>query len=220
MNDRNPEGIYYGKKVYLTFDDGPTKYTDEILDILDEYNVKATFFVIGHEDEVNKERYKRIVNEGHILAIHSYSHRYKDIYKSIEEFDKDFTKLWKLLYDTTGYTPNLYRFPGGSLSLREGKASEYVRYLEDKGMTYYDWNVVNGDAEGKDYTEEQMIAKVLSGVAQKKTSVVLMHDGQGKHKTVTTLPNILDALISGGAEVLPMDDTVPLIQQIKATSVK
>ena len=218
---RNPDGIYYDKKVYLTFDDGPTMHTDDILDILAQYNVKATFFVIGHEDDVSKERYKRIVNEGHVLAIHSYSHKYQDIYKSIENFDKDFTKLWNLLYDTTGYTPTLYRFPGGSLGfLGRSKMKEYVRYLDEKGMTYYDWNVVNGDAEGKNYTEEQMIDNVLNGVARKKTSIVLMHDGEGKHKTVATLPDILDALISGGAEVLPMDETVPLIQQIKASSLK
>ncbi|NLO08427.1 MAG: polysaccharide deacetylase, partial [Clostridiales bacterium] len=218
---RDPDGIYYDKKVYLTFDDGPTMHTDDILDILAQYNVKATFFVIGHEDDVSKERYKRIVNEGHVLAIHSYSHKYQDIYKSIENFDKDFTKLWNLLYDTTGYTPTLYRFPGGSLGfLGRSKMKEYVRYLDEKGMTYYDWNVVNGDAEGKNYTEEQMIDNVLNGVARKKTSIVLMHDGEGKHKTVATLPDILDALISGGAEVLPMDETVPLIQQIKASSLK
>lgn len=221
IDDISPEGIYYGKKVYLTFDDGPTYNTDLILDILDEYNVKATFFVIGHTDEVSKERYRRIVNEGHILGMHSYSHKYKDIYKSIEDFDKDFTKLWKLLYDTTGYTPNLYRFPGGSLSfVNKSKIKDYVNYLDDKGMTYYDWNVVNGDAEGKDYTEEEMIDYLLNGVARKNTSIVLMHDGEGKDKTVATLPAVLDALITGGAEVLPMDENVQLIQQIKAKSVK
>lgn len=215
------DGIYHNKKVYLTFDDGPTKHTDEILDILADYDIKATFFVIGHNDEVSKERYKRIVNDGHVLGIHSYSHKYKDIYKSLENFDKDFTKLWNLLYDTTGYTPTLYRFPGGSLGfLNNDKMKDYVNFLNEKGMTYYDWNVVNGDAEGINYTEEQMIDNVLNGVARKKTSIVLMHDGDGKSKTVATLPDILDALISGGAEVLPMDDTTPLIQQIKASSLK
>ena len=216
---RDPNGIYYDKKVYLTFDDGPTKHTDKILDILAEYNIKATFFVVGREDDLSKERYKRILKEGHVLAIHSYSHKYSYIYKSLENFDKDFTKLWNLLYDTTGYTPSLYRFPGGSLGmLSKSKMKEYVKYLNEKGMTYFDWNVVNGDAEGIDYTEKQMINNVLNGVAQKKTSIVLMHDGEGKDKTVATLPKILDALVSGGAELLPLDETAPLIQQIKASS--
>ncbi|TAH72802.1 MAG: polysaccharide deacetylase, partial [Anaerolineaceae bacterium] len=221
QDSRDPNGIYYNKKVYLTFDDGPTKNTDLILDILADYNIKATFFVIGQNDDISKERYKRIVDEGHTLGMHSYSHKYNELYKSIEDFDKDFTKLWKLLYDTTGYTATLYRFPGGSLNFtKKSKIEQFSNYLSDKGMTYYDWNVVNGDGEGINYSEEQMIENVLSGVARKKTSIVLMHDGQGKSKTVATLPKILDALISGGAEVLPMDETVPLIQQIKATSVK
>jgi len=218
---KDTQGIYHEKKVYLTFDDGPSKNTDKILDILADYNVKATFFVIGSTDEENLKRYKRIVDEGHTLGMHSYSHNYKEIYNSLEDFDKDFTKLWKLLYDTTGYMPSLYRFPGGSLNqVSKQDIREFIRYLNKKGITYYDWNVVNGDAEGKDYTEEQMIENVLTGVAKKEVSIVLMHDGTGKDKTVATLPKILDALISGGAQVLPLDENVPLIQQVKASSVK
>jgi len=216
-----PRGKFHDKRVYLTFDDGPSRNTDKILDILAEYNVKATFFVIGSSEEEDLKRYKRIVDEGHTLGMHSYSHNYKILYKSLEDFDKDFTKLWKLLYDTTGYMPVLYRFPGGSLNLASNhNMKDFIRYLNEKGIIYYDWNVVNGDAEGKDYTEEQMIDNVLSGVAKKKTSIVLMHDSNDKKKTVATLPKILDALISGGAQVLPLDENVPLIQQIKTSSVK
>ena len=216
---RDPNGIYYGKKVYLTFDDGPSNITDSILDILAEYGVKATFFVVGYEDEVSKERYRRIVNDGHVLAMHAYKHQYKKIYKSLEDFDKDFTKLWNLLYDTTGYIPTIYRFPGGSL-MKKNSIDKYNEYLVEKGVTYYDWNVVNGDAEGIDYTEEQMINNVLNGIKYRKTSIVLMHDGYGKIKTANTLPKILDALISGGAELLPIDENTPLIRQAKAKSVK
>lgn len=220
-NEKKSKGKYSGKKVYLTFDDGPSKNTDKILDILAEYNIKATFFVTGHTDEASLNRYKRIVEEGHTLGMHSYSHDYKKIYNSVEDFDKDFTKLWKLLYDTTGYIPTLYRFPGGSLNkVSKNDMKDFIRYLNEKGITYYDWNVVNGDAEGKDYTEEEMIDKVLSGIEKKKISIVLMHDSKGKDKTVTTLPKILDALISEGSQLLPFDENVPLIQQIKASSVK
>ena len=215
------ELIYKGKKVYLTFDDGPTKHTDEVLDILKEYGVKATFFVIGHDDDTAKKRYNRIIDEGHVLGMHSYSHNYKQIYKSVEDFDKDFTKLWNLLYDTTGYKPTLFRFPGGSLNfVGKNKMKKFISYVTEKGMTYYDWNVVNGDAEGINYTEEQMIENVLNGVAKKTTCIVLMHDGAGHEKTVNTLPKVLEALISGGAEVLPIDENVPLIQQIKVSSIK
>lgn len=220
-DQQNKDLIYYGKKVYLTFDDGPSSITDEVLDILAEYDVKGTFFVVGHTDKKSKELYRRIVDEGHTLGIHSYSHKYSEIYNSVEDFDKDFTKLWKLLYDTTGYRPNIYRFPGGSLNYVNKKGmEEFIRYLNDKGITYFDWNVVNGDATGVDYTEEQMIDNVLNGVKKKNTSIVLMHDSEGKDKTLATLPKILEALISGGAQVLPLDETVPLIQQIKSNSVE
>jgi peptidoglycan/xylan/chitin deacetylase (PgdA/CDA1 family) len=170
---------------------------------------------------VSKERYRRIVNDGHVLAMHAYKHQYKKIYKSLEDFDKDFTKLSKLLYDTTGYKPNLYRFPGGSYNkVSKVKIEDLIHYLNEKEMIYYDWNVLNGDATGIDYTKEQMIDNVLNGVAVKKTSIVLMHDDKNKSKTADMLPELLDALISGGAKVLPMDDTVPLIQQVKVNSVK
>jgi peptidoglycan/xylan/chitin deacetylase (PgdA/CDA1 family) len=215
------KGIYSGKKVYLTFDDGPSIYTDDILDILAEYHVKATFFVIGKEDKSSKDIYKRIVEEGHTLGMHSYSHVYKKIYNSIEDFDKDFTKLWKLLYDTTGYKPSIFRFPGGSDNLvNKNGMEDFIRYLNEGYVTYFDWNVVNGDATGVEYTKEQLIDNVLEGVAIKGTSIVLMHDSQTKETTVASLPELLDVLISEGAEILPIDEDAPPIQMIKAESLK
>lgn len=212
--------IYKGKKVYLTFDDGPSIYTDEILDILAEYNIKATFFVIGKSDENSKRLYKRIVEEGHTLGMHSYSHVYKKIYNSVEDFDKDFTKLWKLLYDTTGYKPTIFRFPGGSDNSVNKKKKEIIKYLKKKNIIYYDWNVVNGDATGVTYTKEQLIDNVLKDVAKKKNCIVLMHDSQAKKTTVESLPELIETLIFGNAEILPLDETVPPIQMIKADSVK
>ena len=214
-------GIYAGKKVYLTFDDGPGKYTDDILDILSEYGVKATFFVIGKEDKASKKIYQRIVDEGHTLGMHSYSHVYKRIYNSLEDFDKDFTKLWKLLYDTTGYMPIMYRFPGGSYNeVNENGMDEFIKYLNEKSILYYDWNVVNGDATGEAFTKDQLINNVLKDVAIKKTPIVLMHDVQSKGTTVDSLPQLIETLLAGGAEVLPLTADVPLIQQIKADSIK
>ncbi len=219
--DRNEKSEQYaGKKIYLTFDDGPSKYTDDILDILKEYQVKATFFVVGKSDKRSKELYQRIVDEGHTLGMHSYSHIYKNIYNSIEDFDKDFTKLWKLLYDTTGYKPSIFRFPGGSNNqVNKNGMEDFIKYLNDASIVYYDWNVLNGDATGITYTKEQLIDNVLSGVAIKKTSIVLLHDAQDKEKTVESLPELLEALISGGAEILPLDKDVKPIQMIKANSI-
>jgi len=210
-----------GKKVYLTFDDGPSVYTDDILDILAKYHVKATFFVVGKTDENSKRLYKRIVNEGHTLGMHSYSHVYKNIYNSVEDFDKDFTKLWKLLYDTTGYKPTMYRFPGGSANqVNEHGMSEFIKYLNEKSFVYFDWNVENGDATGVVYTKEQLIDNVIKGVEQKERSIVLMHDGMSKKTTVESLPGLIETLLSEGVQILPLDENVPPIQQIRADTVE
>jgi peptidoglycan-N-acetylglucosamine deacetylase len=214
-------GVFKGKTVYLTFDDGPSLYTNDILDILAKYNVKATFFVIGKTDDESKEIYKRIVNEGHTLGMHSFSHQYNKIYNSLEDFDKDFTKLRKLLYDTTGYKPTIYRFPGGSDNMvNKHGMDEFIQYLNEKSIVYYDWNVVNGDATGVEYTKKQLMQNVLSGVETKKTSIVLMHDSPTKKATLNSLPNLLEDLLDKGAEVLPLNDKVAPIQMIKADSIK
>ena len=214
-------GIYAGKKVYLTFDDGPSIYTDEILDILEQYGVKATFFVVGKTDKKSKQQYKRIVEEGHALGMHSYSHVYKEIYNSVEDFDKDFTKLWKLLYDTTGYKPTIYRFPGGSGNkVNKNGMNKFIRYLKNKNILYYDWNVLNGDATGEVFTKDQLNQNILEGVASKKRSIVLMHDTQDKRSTVDSLPELLEELINQGAELLPLNEDVTPIQQIRADKVK
>lgn len=215
------EGVFSGKKVYLTFDDGPSKYSNEILDILAEYNVKATFFVIGKTDESSKQIYRRIVEEGHTLGMHSYSHIYNKIYNSVEDFDKDFTKLWKLLYDTTGYNSTIFRFPGGSgNSVSKNKMHQFIKYLNDNSILYYDWNVVNKDATGVAYTKEELINHVITGVTKKKTSIVLLHDADTKKNTVDSLLGLLKKLLSEGAELLPLDESVPPIQQIKANSIQ
>lgn len=104
-------------KVYLTFDDGPSENTDAILDILAEYNVKATFFAIGQEGEENMTMYQRIVSEGHTLGMHSYSHSYSTVYKSLDDFKSDFYKIQNYIEGVTGVKPVYYRFPGGSNNL-------------------------------------------------------------------------------------------------------
>ena len=218
---RDKQATYANKKVYLTFDDGPSIYTDDILDILAKYNVKATFFVIGKTDEKSKKLYQRIVEEGHTLGMHSYSHQYSKIYNSIEDFDKDFTKLWKLLYDTTGYKPSIFRFPGGSDNMvNKNGMEDFIRYLNKAGVVYFDWNVLNGDATGIEYTKERLIDNVIDGVAIKDNSIVLMHDSQTKQSTVDSLPGLLDILISEEAQILPLDEEVTPIQMIKADTIK
>ncbi|MEG2441152.1 MAG: polysaccharide deacetylase family protein [Acetivibrio sp.] len=208
------------RKVYLTFDDGPSKYSDELLDTLKTNNVKATFFVIGRTDKHSLSIYKRIVNEGHTLAMHSYSHQYSKIYNSIEAFDKDLNKLSDLLYKTTGIRPDTFRFPGGSSNLVSTiPMTEFIRYLNERKIAYYDWNVINGDATGKVLTEKQMIQNVMSGVRQNNNSIVLMHDTVSKDTTVKSITALVKKLKKEGYIILPITKYTKTVQHIKADSV-
>lgn len=218
ISDKEKEK-YEGKEVYLTFDDGPSGYTDDILDILDKYQVKATFFVIGKTDEQSKRLYKRIVEEGHSIGMHSYSHNYSQIYKSLKAFESDYKRIKKLIYDTTGFETDIYRFPGGSGNQVSGTdMSVFIRYLNKENVVYYDWNVVSGDATGIAYSPDQLCENALEGIAEHTRSIVLMHDTNAKLNTVKSLDNLLSTLTQSGAKLLTLNDTVRPIQQVKLSS--
>ena len=207
-----------GKKVYLTFDDGPSSNTDQILDILKDYDVKATFFVVGKTDERSVKAYQRIVEEGHTLAMHSYSHRYDEIYESKEALARDLNSLQEYLYETTGVWPRIYRFPGGSSNtVSKVDMQELIEYLTDIGITYFDWNVASGDAVSRTLPAETIVNNCLSGIEKQKESVILMHDASNKGTTIEALPQIIEAIQEqGDAELLPItDETVP-VQHIAA----
>ena len=206
------------RQVYLTFDDGPSSNTDQILDILKEYDVKATFFVVGKTDERSVKAYQRIVEEGHTLAMHSYSHKYDEIYESKEAFAKDLNSLQEYLYETTGVWPRIYRFPGGSSNtVSKVDMQELIEYLTDIGITYFDWNVASGDAVSRTLPADTIVDNCLSGIEKQKESVILMHDASNKGTTVEALPRIIEAIKErGDAEILPItDETVP-VQHIAA----
>lgn len=209
------------QKVYLTFDDGPSDNTDEILDVLAEYQVKATFFVVGKTDEHSKAMYRRIVEEGHTLALHSYSHKYSSIYQSLDAYKKDLTKLSDLLYDVTGVRPKYVRFPGGSSNrVSNVDMREFIKYVTDEGYKYFDWNVVSGDATNQAYTSEDLVDNVMSGIANYQTSIVLMHDATNKTSTVEALRTVIEQLQGMGVELLPIDDNTKEIHHMELNSEK
>ena len=207
-----------GKKVYLTFDDGPSSNTDQILDILKDYDVKATFFVVGKTDERSVKAYQRIVEEGHTLAMHSYSHKYDEIYESKEAFARDLNSLQEYLYETTGVWPRIYRFPGGSSNtVSKVDMQELIEYLTDIGITYFDWNVASGDAVSRTLPAETIVNNCLSGIEKQKESVILMHDASNKGTTIEALPQIIEAIQEqGDAELLPITDETVSVQHIAA----
>lgn len=193
-----------GRKVYLTFDDGPSSNTEKILDILDQYDVKATFFVVGKEGDKAEERLKQIVERGHTLAMHSYSHKYSEIYESVDNFAEDFAKLQDYLYEVTGVKCRVYRFPGGSSNtVSDLDMHDFADYLAEQKVRFFDWNVSSGDGGSQLLPVELLTENVVGGVREKSRAVVLMHDSASKSTTVEALPDIIE-------QILAMEDTVIL----------
>ena len=186
--------------VYLTFDDGPSARTDEILEILDKYGVKATFFVVGANEEGDLERMQKIVAAGHTLAIHSYSHDYKKIYASVEAYLEDFNQMFCQIYEATGVKPQIFRFPGGSVnSYNVGIHQQLIAEMTRRGFVYFDWNVANGDAVfSKIQPSSTLTANALKGVGTARRAIILMHDSSAKTTTVEALPAIIEGYLEAG----------------------
>ncbi len=210
--DEKEEQIDTGKYVYLTFDDGPSYQTDRIIEILDKYNVKATFFVIGKDDEESRARYKAIVDSGNSIGLHSYTHDYAYIYESIENFESDLHRISNLVYDATGVRSNLYRFPGGSSNSIVDDISIFTKYLTENGYTYYDWNSSSRDAAVVMPSSEDIINTVISEVSGKENVVVLMHDSERKESTVEALPILIEKLMAMGYTLKGIDETSTPVQ--------
>jgi peptidoglycan/xylan/chitin deacetylase (PgdA/CDA1 family) len=183
------------KVIYLTFDDGPSERTVEILEILREKDVKATFFVIGRTDEDSLNLMKEIVEEGHAIAMHTYSHRYTDIYASVEDYLEDMYKLFVLIRDTTGVEPSIFRFPGGSINgYNKGVYQQLEAEMLRRGFVPYDWNLSSGDASGTKASAAQIVNNVVGPAKKLDRGIVLMHDSEPKTSTVEALVPMIDQL--------------------------
>jgi len=188
------------KIAYLTFDDGPSaKVTPQILDVLDKYNVKATFFVIGNQAEQYPDLIKRIDASGHAIGNHSYTHSYKNIYQNTTNFLNELKTTEKVLKNILGedYKTNIIRFPGGSFGQ---KKAAFRKVVVDNGYTYYDWNALNGDAEGKSFPKDRLVQRLINTANGQKKLIILMHDMGGKQTTADALPEIIEYLQKNGYE--------------------
>ena len=197
------------REVYLTFDDGPSVNTEKLLDILAEYDVKATFFVTGKDKEKYGDIYRRIVEEGHTLGMHSYSHEYGNIYASLENFQEDLETLRNFLYNETGVVSQFYRFPGGSSNnVSQTDIHEMTAYLKAMDIEYFDWNISAGDAMGASLSSGQIVSRVMNQIPSHRVAMVLMHDAADKHSTVEALPELIE-------EIQAMEDTeiVPITKE-------
>ncbi|MCQ2523316.1 MAG: polysaccharide deacetylase [Lachnospiraceae bacterium] len=217
FDDLSLEELYDGyRKVYLTFDDGPSSNTDAILDILKEYDVKATFFVIYKSGRDNEALYRRIVDEGHSIGMHSCTHEYSVVYAGKEEFWADTKKLQDLLYMVTGVQSTLYRFPGGSSNkVSSIDMREFGKILKDNGISYHDWNISSQDASKPIPSKNQIFANVTKDLENYSQAVVLMHDTASKVTTVEALPEIIEYIQSMEKTViLPITEETNPIQHI------
>lgn len=196
---------------YLTFDDGPSDNTRKILDILDRYGVKATFFVIHHNgcDDI----YKDIVARGHTIALHSWSHEYDEIYCSEEAYFADLDRIGGYVEQLVGFRPTVIRFPGGSSNTVsrhycDGIMTTLAASVEARGYRYFDWNLSSGDATANRVSKSSIVKNVRNNIPKDGRSVtVLMHDTNAKSTTVEALPEIIDLLLQNGYTILPIDDT-------------
>lgn len=202
------------KTVYLTFDDGPSSLTPKVLDLLDEYNAKATFFVVYTDDAKYTSYLKEIVNRGHTLAIHSYSHDYSKIYRSTDAFLADFNQVYQWVYEETGQRPSLFRFPGGSTKGNTALVKNIIGEMERRGFIYYDWNVSSGDGSNLT-TAENILENIYPNVNSFQMPVVLMHDGIGKNATLDALPKVLQTLAENGYQFQALDETLVPIQYLR-----
>ena len=192
------------KRAFLTFDDGPSNNTNQILDILKEKNTKASFFVLGSNVEKNPELVKRMYNEGHFIANHGYSHVYETIYQSAQSVLDEYNKCNQLVRDAIEeqeYNSHVFRFPGGFVG---GKYADIKNQAKDlllqNNIVHVDWNALNGDSETTRPTVEYEMQRIQETVGNKQSVVILMHDAQAKKVTVDALPQIIDYLQEQGYE--------------------
>ena len=204
-------------KVYLTFDDGPSIYTNDILDILDSYNVKATFFVVGKEGTNAEEALQRIVDEGHTLGMHSYSHKYKELYESMDSFTQDFARIRDSIYQATGVESVCYRFPGGSSNtVSEIDMHDFIDYLDSQGVEYYDWNVSSGDGGSMKLSTDTLLENCTKDIDTRDTSIILLHDSAEKPTTVEALPDIIENILARpDTVILPITENTRPIHHIE-----
>ena len=200
------------KVVYLTFDDGPGPYTAQLLDVLDKYGVKVTFFVTNQYPS-----YQNLIAQeaqrGHTVAIHTYSHNYSEVYSGVNAYFKDLEKMSAICEAQTGEKPKIIRFPGGtsnsiSKNYCKGIMSQLRQEVEVRGYYYCDWNVDSNDAGGA-RSASAVAANVIAGIKQNNVSVVLQHD---VHKySVEAVDEIIAWGLANGYTFLPLDESSPMV---------
>ena len=205
---KNNNGI-----IYLTFDDGPSEITSKILDLLKEEDIKATFFVLNYSN-IYEPIIKRIVEEGHTIALHTYTHNYKLIYSSKENYYNDLNKIKEKVKNTTGITTNIIRFPGGSSntvsSFKKGIRAVLTKGGIKGGYHYFDWNVDSKDAWDARNSND-VYNNVIYNLSMNRSNIVLLHDKNGNTKTLYALKDIIKTAKNKGYTFNKITNSTPMI---------
>lgn len=213
FTDANAESF---KVAYLTFDDGPSLNTVKILDCLDNYGIKGSFFVIKRDGYDNI--YKKIIEESHTLGGHSYSHDYSKIYTSADSYYEDLRMLSDYVQQITGRRFNVIRFPGGSNNQISNKYNKnnimktITTQANYYGYDYFDWNVDAEDAKGELKDCLTIAQNVINQCKNKNRVIILMHDGPFAKTTPDSLPIIIDYLQSQGYEFKAITQDTPVMK--------
>lgn len=211
-SEENITEIPNDKVIYLTFDDGPGKYTEKLLNILDKYGVKVTFFVTNQHEEY-QDLIGQAYERGHTIALHSYSHDYSKIYESKQAYYADLKQMSDICLEQTGVRPVIVRFPGGSSNTvsrkyKEGIMSSLTKDLSSKGYLYCDWNVASLDVDGAT-TADEVAANVILGVQERPVSVVLQHDT--REFSVDAVEQIICWGFANGYTFLPLTEDSKMV---------
>ena len=198
-----------GKVCYLTFDDGPSPVTAQVLETLAEYDVKATFFVTGANSLQNTDILKQAAEAGHTIGVHTYSHEYEEIYASVDAFLEDFEKMYSYILEVTGQAPTVFRFAGGSVNEHNQTLyREIVAEMVRRGFVFYDWNAAASDAVSGGITSQQVLNNVLSSAAGRDRAIVLMHDRNDNASTAAALASVIEGLAGQGYSFAPLTNAV------------
>ncbi len=181
--------------VYLTFDDGPGKYTGQVLDILQQYDVQATFFVLGEHAVRSPELIRRMAEEGHVIGNHTYNHSYEELYRNFREFWSQIKRTESIIHSVTGERPALVRAPGGTYGHFD---DVYYNLLDQAGYTVVDWNVDSGDSRRSGVPAQEIVQQSTRGITERGDKVVLLHDGGARGETVKALPRIIKKYQAAG----------------------
>lgn len=209
------------KIAYLTFDDGPSENTNKILDILDKYEIQATFFVVGPSYKLKNDLLKETIERGHAIAIHSYNHEYSKIYADENSYMKDFYDCLNWIKKYTETNPALYRFPGGSSTTitNKDKIQSIINTLYLEGFEHVDWNVDSFDSHYNNDTNA-IIVNTLNCIKINENNgiyaqTILMHDNTKKVGTIAALPTIIENCLSKGYQFKVLTSNSKLIQHVK-----